>query len=257
MIKVLSILSLIISFNSPAEQLSGFEIDTQELHKDLKIQLISGKKGGVRLYQGSLNKTFNQSVNAVMNSIINFEEKCNNDLKDRRKFQDKKKECPYHNANLIESKIYREINKNYSKENDEVDRFLVARRIYNRQDFSHMDLVKVYEKKNAEGKKIVIIRQDMISDKDVKNYMKPPVELSSVFSRAYSEFILTENNDKSTEVNFIYVSETDHWLLNKSVSISKVFDSMAKSIDLLMLSIQKELARVGDNSKLSQSIASN
>ena len=106
-----------------------------------------------------------------------------------------------------------------------------------------MDLVVIYESKNENGKKVIKVNQKMLDDKEAKKYISPPVEHDSVFEIAYSNFTLTEVSAKETKLEYYYASETDHWLLNKSVSVSKVFESMAKSIDLLFNSIDQELAK--------------
>lgn len=246
------IIATLLSTSAFAKKINGFEVDNNEVHKKYKVSLTSGKKDDVRFYKGLQTQTFTQSLEYVMKSVTNFEDKCNNDYKDRRELSDKKKNCSYHNGNLVESKIYRKL-KEYKKEENEIDRYLVARRIYNRSEYSHVDQIRVYETKNEQGQRVVTIRTDMLKDKHVKKYMKPPVEKDSVFKKAYSEFKLTEIDKNRTTLEYFYASETDHWLLNKSVSVGKVFDAMAKNIDLLFYSIKKELAK--NDSKIIKSTA--
>lgn len=243
---LISIIILSVSFSSYAKKFKGFNVDSDELNKKYKIKLTSGKKDDVRLYHGIRVSTFDKPLEYVKQSITNFEDKCNNEYKKKRKLINKKKECRYHNGNLIESKIYKDLKK-YEPLPNEVERYLVARRIYNRENFSHMDMIQVFEKLNEQGQKEVTIRVQMLSDKKVKKYMKPIVKRDSVFQDAYSEFKLTQVEENKTKLEYSYFSETDHWLLNKSVSVGKVFDSMAKSIDLLFFSIKKELSKIKSN----------
>ena len=215
---------------------SAYEVDNKSTHETSKVKMISGKKESNRFYQGNLSKVFPTSIENVLKGILNFSEKCNNELKDRRELTDKKAVCAHHNSNLVESKVYK-ITKEFKKKKNETDRFLVARRIYNRQSFSHIDLITRYEEKNSSGNRVIKISQEMISDTEVKKYIDPPVELDSAFQKAYAEFTVTEIDKESTIVSYYYASETDHWLLNKSVSVGQVFDSMGKSIGLLFSSI--------------------
>lgn len=237
-----SILLLTITTNIFASEYSGFEVDNKEKNKKYKIDLLSGKKDSLRFYKGTRSIILNEKIQNVLQSITNFEDKCNNEYKDRRELISKKRECKYHNSNLVESKVYKDLGK-FQKESNEVDRYLVARRIYNRQTFSHMDLVVIYESMNTDGQKVIKINQKMLEDKEAKKYLSPPVEHDSVFEIAYSNFTLTEIAPGKTQLEYFYASETDHWLLNKSVSVSNVFESMAKSIDLLFNSIDQELAQ--------------
>lgn len=240
---------LFLSQNIMAKTFNGFEVDDTEVNKEFNVELLSGKKNGTRLYNGKLSKVFNQNISDVYKAIINFDEKCNNELKDRRKLTDKKKECKYHNNNLIESKVYKEIKLPKLEEN-ETERYLVARRIYNRQSFSHVDLIQIYQFSDKAKHKNMIIKQSMLSDKEVNTYLSPPVEQDSAFQKAYAQFILTEIDATHTTVQYNYTSETDHWLLNKSISVGKVFDSMAKSLDSLFDSINKDLINNEESKKI-------
>lgn len=251
---LISVLLVTMPLTSIAKKVNGFKIDENENNKKYKIKLVSGKKDDIRFYQGIREKVLDQPIEFVKNSIINFEEKCNNDYKDRRELLSKKKECKYHNGNLVESKIYRDL-KSYTPAENEIERFLVARRIYNRQSFSHIDLFQVFKTKNEQGQTVISIKGQMLKDKQVKKFMKPVVEKDSVFNKAYYEFKLTEMAENKTTLKYTYSSETDHWLLNKSVSVSKVFDGMAKSIDLLFYSIQKEAVALGKKVIKSSTVA--
>jgi hypothetical protein len=227
---------------APDYKKKGYDIDSDEKNKKYKINLKSGKKDDRRFYQGERTEVIPHDIETVFNSVINFDEKCNNDYKDRRKFSDKKKNCKYHNSNLVESVFYRNFKKPYTKEKNEVDRFLVERRIYNRESFNHIDLIQVYREKDENGKQVIRITQKMLNDKQAKAYLKDPNDRDTVFKKAYSEFRLVGVDNKTTNLTYHYTSETTHWLLNKSVAVSKVFSNMAKSIDLLFHSITKEAA---------------
>ncbi len=236
----MKLLSLVLISLSAFADYSSYEVDDKETHEETKVKMISGKKDSNRFYQGNLSQVFPAPFESVVAAVSNFTEKCNNELKDKRELTDKKYVCPYHNSNLVESKVYK-VTKAFVKEKDEIDRYLIARRIYNRESFSHMDLVRVYETKNSSGKRILTITQEMLTDKKAKALVENPLKQDSAFKKAFAKYTITEVNDKSTVLSYYYSSETDHWLLNKSISVGQVFDSMGASIGLLFDSISKKL----------------
>ena len=218
---------------------SNYEIDHQKTDDLYKVQLISGKKNDRRFYQVKRDENFKYDLEVVFKSITNFTEKCNNDFRNRRKLTSKEKNCKYHNSNLVESIIHRELIKGHEKEPNESERYIISRRIYNSDDFSHNDLIKVY-RFQENGVSYIKITQQMLLEKEAKEYISNPVKTNSAFDKTYGEYILKSLEDNSTQVSFTYSSETTHWLLNKSVAVSKVFTNMTKSFDLLFESIGTE-----------------
>lgn len=194
------------------------------------VELKSGKSSSVRHYYGKSTKTLPHSLEQVKARITNFEEKCNNEYRSKRKFTSPEKECKYHNEHLVESFIVRT--------GADPQTYLVGRRIYNRGEFSHYDLIQIKESKNEKGQKQVIITQTMLEDEEVKRYMKPELEKDSAFTKSSGTFVLTELGKSQTELVYEYRSQTDHWLLNKEISVPQVFASMSKSIDHLFQSIE-------------------
>jgi len=205
------------------------------------VAVESIKKDSVRTYSGSISKTFSTSINNVIRSIVNFNEKCNNGLKDKREFTDKKSNCKYHNENLVETVVIKDINKaGWAKESGEIERYLLARHIYNRGKFTHYELIRVYEQTNSQNQKTVKITQTMISDKEVKKYTQPKFDKDSAFDEVISTFVLTEISQNQTNLYYEYKAETDHWMLNKEVSVPQVFASMSKGINDLIKSMDQE-----------------
>jgi len=248
---------MLMTGSSFAGDYKNYDIDNNEHNKKFDIQLKSGKKNSVRFYRGIRDKEVLDSIQNVFKSVTNFADRCNNEYKERRKLTNKNTNCKYPNGNLIESVIHKSTTSKYAKEENEVDRYVIERRIYNRQSWSHVDLVKVFHEKDEKGRKVIRIAQTMLSEKDSKKYLSKPVDTESVFMKAIGIYTLTEISDHKTLITYQYTSETDHWLLNKSVSVSKVFESMAKSIDSLMVSIQKELAYLSQSNYPSKEVASN
>jgi hypothetical protein len=204
------------------------------------VELGSGKDGSVRHYQGTITKTYPISLQIVQNGITNFDEKCNNGFKKKRELTPTKEDCKYHNENLIESLIIRDIAQTYKKDVGEVERYLVARRIYNRGNFGHYDLIKITHGKNEKNQKTVTIQMKMLSNDEVKSYIQPKIKTESAFSQAQGLFVLTEIGPKTTELAYKYYSTTDHWVLNKEISIPQVFASMSKSINDLFATVDAE-----------------
>ena len=82
---------------------------------------------------------------------------------------DKSKTCKYHNKNLIETKIHTLMDNKFEKF------FVLERRIYNRDLYSNVDMVKV--KKNKNGS--IEVSQRMLTDKEAKRYIKE-IELRQI-----------------------------------------------------------------------------
>jgi hypothetical protein len=204
------------------------------------VKLESGKIDSTRFYKGVITKTYPYSIDQVRASVMNFDERCNNEYKSKREYTDKTKECKFHNDNLVESVVIRDIKADYTKDQNEVDRFVIARRVYNRGAFSYNELVKVFEYTNSDNQKVVKINQSMIDDKEVKQYTKPLVSKDTAFDATSGTFILTQISANETKMDYIYNSETTHWILNKEVSVSQVFSSISKSLTDLIDIVEKE-----------------
>ncbi len=204
------------------------------------VKLESGKVDSIRFYKGTVTKTYPYSIDQVRASVMNFDERCNNEFKSKREFSDKKKDCLFHNDNLVESIVIKDIAHNYTKEENETERFVVARRVYNRGTFSYNEIVKVFEYKNDENQKVVKIDQIMMDDKETKTYTKPLVSKDTAFDSTTGTFVLTQVGPSETKLEYSYNSETTHWILNKEVSVSQVFSSISKSLNDLLEVVEKE-----------------
>ena len=205
------------------------------------VNLISGKDSSNRTYQGIVEKTFYQPLEGVQAGILNFDTKCNNKYKDKRVYTDKKRDCKYHNENIVESFVVRNIKTTgWTKLNGEVDRFVIGRKIYNRGEFGYYELITVVEGKDTHNKKTVTITQKMLTDKEAKIYVNPKFSKDSAFNHSTSQFVLTELETNKTHLTYEYKAHTDHWVLNKEVSVPQVFASISKSINDLVHSIDKE-----------------
>jgi hypothetical protein len=167
-----------------------------------------------------------------------FDQRCNNEYIDKRKLTDKNIKCKYHNGNVVENFIHRDLKK-YEKEKDEIDRIMISRRIYNREEFSQTDIVKVYQYQK-DGRKVIKITMEMLNEDDAKKFITTKVKTESAFNKAYGVFLLTELAPNKVELEYTYSSRTDHWLINKSIAAGEVFENMAASLNNLFDNLDKE-----------------
>jgi hypothetical protein len=229
---------------------AGLQLDKKDKINGIVLQ--TGKNDANRIYQGSVSRSFSHSLPTVIGGILNFTEKCNNSYKDERKFTNKQADCKYHNDHLIESFIVKDIKQNsWTKDPHEIDRFLLGRRIYNRGHFAFYELVQVFEEKNTNNQKTVKIIQRMLNDQEVLAYTKPLLKKDSAFNRTSGTFVLTQVSPQETQFHYEYKAETDHWILNKEVSVPQVFTSISKSINDLIKTVDSE------SLNLSRDLASN
>lgn len=231
---MIALLSLIISLTSYSFDEGKFKVDAEEFNQEFNVKSTSGKSGSIRAYKSSKTELFDMSRDELLPLILNFEEKCNNEYKSKRKLTNPSYDCPIHNQNLIESKIIELDSKKYTFEKNEIKRFLVKRRIYNQSNYEHYDLIQIFK-----DKKTTSIIQTMLDDEAVKQYLEKPEKKDSVFLEARGSYILKEKGKNKTELTYTYETETDHWILNKSVSTSKMFKASAEGINLLFKSLKK------------------
>jgi hypothetical protein len=220
------------SFASPG-------LDKQETINGVRLE--SGKKDSTRFYNASVTKTYGFPLSAVEKSVVDFENRCNNAYKDKRKFTDKKNNCKYHNENLVETLIIKDIRiQGWSKVAGERERYLLGRQIYNRGNFSHYELIQVIDGVNQQQQKTVRIIQTMLSDEETKIYTSPKFDKDSAFTKAVAVFELTAISEKETKLTYTYQAHTDHWLLNKEVSVPQIFSSISKNINELVTNLDTE-----------------
>lgn len=217
----------------------AIEFDKSDEIKGVAVK--SGKEKSNRYYEGVITKTIPHSLAAVTNSVINFQEKCNNDYKDKRKFTSKDSQCKYHNDHLIETMIIKDIKtEGWTKVSGERERYLTGRRVYNRGNYGYHELIQIIDGVNEKKQKTVTIIQKMLHDKEAALYTDIKFKRDAVFDESLGTFTLTETSPNTTEITYVYNSETDHWILNKEVSVPQVFSSISKSLKDLMATIDEE-----------------
>lgn len=232
MLKITSFIALTLSLSAFANSFDK----TEELNG---VSLKSGKENSVRTYVGSMEKTFPFPLELVKKGITNFTEKCNNDYKGKRKYTDEKVDCKYHNDHLVETFVVKDIRQaEHFKHLSEI--YLVGRQVYNRGSFGYYELVQVSHSQNDKKQKTTTIMMRMLGDDEVRGFTSPKFSKESAFDNSQATYTLTEVAPNLTHMTYEYSAETDHWLLNKEVSVPQVFASISKSINDLMKTVEAE-----------------
>jgi hypothetical protein len=207
------------------------------------VELSSYKKKDERIYRGEMKKNILQDIEKVKLGIINFDQKCNNKYKSKRKFLNKENNCTYHNENLIETVVKDDIKKNFNLEKDEQKRYILLRHIYNRGTYSSYDLTQEYKYLNDKKQPTIKIVLTMMKENEVKEYMDLILPINSAFNKTISTFTLTQVAPNNTEVLYEYEAHTDHWILSKEISVSQVFDSISRNVNELWTTIITEATK--------------
>lgn len=202
------------------------------------VTLKSSKSKDVRTYFGSTVKTLPFPLEFVKRSVTNFESRCNNSFKSKREFTNKETDCRFHNENLIESFVVKDVTitdeqKKFS------EAYLIGRKIYNRGSFGYYEMVTVKDEV-VDNKKIVTVDIRMLTNDEVKSFTSPKFERESVFDSSSTKFVIKEISPNTTFISYEYLADTDHWLLNKEVSVPQVFASISKSVNDLMTSLETD-----------------
>lgn len=192
------------------------------------VHLETSKTKSTRHLKATKSVTLNLNLADSLKLVLNFNEKCNNNFKDKRKWTDRGVECKFHNNNLIETVFYRDIkNRNPSWK----DHFLLFRHGYNRGTFLYFEEITV-EQSDKESH----VRQRLLSDEEVKSFLDTELETEFSFQKVTGHFYLKQLAPHQTQLTYTYESSTDHWLLNKEMMIGEIFESTAKGINDLFLS---------------------
>ncbi|WP_408098937.1 hypothetical protein ACJVC5_08460 [Peredibacter sp. HCB2-198] len=202
------------------------------------VTLKSGKSEAVRAYSGSISKHFPFPLEMVKNGITNFSEKCNNDYKGKREYTSQETDCKYFNEHLVETFTIKDLKPVDAYKG--IEHYLVGRQIYNRGSYTYYELVQVKTSMNEKNQKVMTISLEMLNDSEVRAFTEPKFDKDSVFSKSGSTYTLTEVGPSETHMDYEYHAETDHWILNKEISVPQVFASISKSINDLMKTVEAE-----------------
>lgn len=199
------------------------------------VDLSTGKKSTFRFYRGDIKKEFLTSVDHVANAILDYQNRCNNKFKEKRKYLDKNKNCPYYVDHLVESVIH----PLKDKIDQETEAFIVTYYINKRGRYIQNDLVKVY-KNDVDNKKNIKIVQQMIDDQQLKKLIPGIKDLNdNIFQDQVVEYLIEEVNGKAI-LNYRYEMKTNHWLVNKIISVPEVFENMSETIGQFMSALGEQ-----------------
>ena len=129
--------------------LQGLKFEDQREINGVQVQNANVENG--RVYHATLGKVIERPFLDVVSDILHFEQRCNNEYRDKRRYSAKDFNCQHLNKNLVESVIIRDIKFPVKKVENEKDRFLIFRNIYNREAFQNYDLVIHTEKIGGKG----------------------------------------------------------------------------------------------------------
>lgn len=201
------------------------------------IVLESSKEGSLRNYHAHTKKDLPYALKTVSKSILNFADRCNNSHRDMRQFLDKSKNCKYHTENLIEAFEVTDLKSPFTNTEAEQKR-LIGKQIYNRGHYGFYELVEVKALKNENSQNQIVITQKMLNDQEVKALTVAKFPQDSSFKTSMVKYVLTETSATSTRLDYFSDAQTEHWVLNKELSIPQVFSSLGKGIQELLKSVE-------------------
>lgn len=193
------------------------------------VMLTTRKIGATRHYKGVHKRTFMHPLEIVKNGITNFSEKCNNDYKSKRNLTDKEHHCIYHIDDVVELKVVKILGENS---------FLLANHLYLRGTYTHHDQVTLESGKNEQGQATLTIYFNMLTDEEVAQHIQTEFRKDSNFTRRTQKYVLTAISGMKTEVSYEYHAETEHWLLNKQLSVPQVFATISSGVNEIFRSVE-------------------
>ncbi len=232
----MNILSLVLAFGVFSTTVHAkVNFDRKENMRDLTLK--TGKENDLRTYRVFTKKSLPFPATTVLKSVVDFESRCNNDYKNKREFLDQKTNCKFHQSNLIETFVVKDLNPGWLPDEGESERYLLGHRTYNRGVSSFYELVQIYHGQNKQGQKTYTVSQRMLTDKEVSSLTHAKMHKDSSFKESQVKFILTEMSPTETQLKYVYQASTQHWLLNKELLVPQVFSSITQSINDLVAAV--------------------
>lgn len=245
---MIHLIGLVVLMISPIRAQATISFKGMELgeHRLINgVSLHSGIEGELRTYHAQVGKTIDAPFDFIMEKILRFEDRCNNDYKKKRERMDKNFECPYHNENLVESVAIRNFKATAPKMGEDVkDRFILWRNIYNREDFRYYDMVEVKEIVSEKGARDYKISYRMMSDEEVALYLENPKAKHTAFNYVEGGYLLKELGASKTKIELLYATQTDHWLLNSGLAVSIVMKNVAKGTNNTLEQLTKAVLAI-------------
>lgn len=217
-------------------------IDRKEKLKGVFLQ--TGKDDDLRSYRGSTKRVFPYPSQLVLQSITAVSDRCNNRLSEMRELTSTTHACRYHSDHIIESFVEKDLKSGFTPDTDEVERFVVGKRIYDRGTYSFYELVQIFRSKDDTGRITHLIKTRMLNDAEAESLVTPRFQKSSTFESAEMDFILTDVSPTETEVRYVHRTSTNHWVLNKAFSVGQVFSSLTSSMNATLGNVGRESDRL-------------
>lgn len=217
----------------------NLELHAQERTENLDgVSLSSSKVDASRTYSGKVTKSFPYPLDIVKQAITNFSDRCNNSFKSKRQFISEEQDCKFHHEHLIETFVVKDIRPQEAYKNL-TEYYLLGRQVYNRGSYGYYELVQVQDSINAKKQRTTDITLTMLNDEEVKAFVTPKFSKDTAFDTSVSRYTLIEITPTETQLSYEFTSKTDHWLLNKEVSVPQVFSSISKTMNNLMVSLEE------------------
>lgn len=214
--------------------LSAFARDYKIERKDNLhgVTVETGKQDKVRMYRATFSRTVAAPLEVVRAGIINFEQKCNNSFATKRVWTAKNQKCAFKNENIVEVRAEKDLIQTLP------DHSIYSRHGYNRGAFFYQELVTETKEVDSQNRPVLVIKQEMLSEKEAAKWVKQTIENTSAFKTMTGVFKLTALSANETQVDYTYSTETTHWLLNKEVTVPQVFAGMGQGLKDLWVSIE-------------------
>ncbi|MBH47354.1 MAG: hypothetical protein CME71_04195 [Halobacteriovorax sp.] len=219
--------------------IDGVELGKEEKIKDVIVR--SAEKSDSRIYLANYNAVFNGSFDKALSYVLDFPKRCNNSYRKERKLTEKDFECIYHNDNLIESQIIKDLKVKDENPNI-VDRFVVKRRIWNKGLHSYNDLVTVTKETPKENEvRRLTVSYRLLKDDESKKLIDDPVPFNNAFYYTMGTYRMAETKDGKVTVEYSYETKTDHWFLTSSMIQGSIYSSIANGTRYAVDGIQGAL----------------
>ncbi len=192
------------------------------------VHVENAKINDARVFHATLGKVIERPYSDVVSDILRFDERCNNDYRDKRRFSPKEFNCQHLNKNLVESIIIRDIKAPPAKAENEKERFLIFRNIYNREAFQNYDLVIFTEKLDGNKKHLAQISYAMMSDDEAQKYLATAEKKKSVFDVIQGTYEIEELDGGKCRVGMTYTTKTSYWMMTNGFAVGMIYKSMAE-----------------------------
>lgn len=203
------------------------------------------EKGDYKVFKAKASAIFDASSDEVISGIINFDDKCNNQKRSKRKMMKWENTCKFHNENLVEAVKIKNYKKNMVAKEYPGALFLLWRNISNNGKYSHYDVV--VRKDNEEESEI---SHQMLKESEVNKFIPKNERTVSAFNELKGTYKIRKLNRKRTQVVYYYESETDHWFLKRDFIENKVKTKIESGTLQALKTIQESLEKKRNNSEI-------